>query len=61
MFTNDTRKKLENIINGIVIKEQKDTCTTIRNLLCASFETSKTVKRDFESKAIDKEKCIAYS
>ena len=55
MFPDDTRSKIENITQGIVIKRPQDNCTTIRNLLCASFPTSTTVKKDFESKAIIKE------
>jgi len=55
MFADDTRRKIENITQGIVIKGQQDNCTTIRNLLCAGFPTSTTVKKDFESKAIIKE------
>ena len=54
MLSHDTRKRLENIVNGIVIEEQADSCTAIRNLLCASFSTSRTVKKDFESQAIIK-------
>src|SRR6201996_9003811 len=45
----DTRKRLENIVKGIVLEGKEDTCTAARNLLCASFRTSTTVKKDFES------------
>ena len=55
MFTNDVRKKLENIIAGISIEEHTDTCTSIRNRLCTSFATSPTTKRDFEGKQLIKE------
>ena len=34
--------------------------TTTRNLLCAGFSISTTVKRDFESKAVIKEKQAQY-
>jgi Serine/Threonine/Tyrosine Kinase found in polyvalent proteins len=60
MNNNDTRNKLENIIKGIVIEGAEDNCTTIRNLLCTSFSTSTTVKRDFESKAIIKEEQAGF-
>ena len=60
MFNDEIRIKLENIANGIVIEEQGDSCTTIRNLLCASFRTSTTVKKDFESKSIIKEKQVEF-
>jgi hypothetical protein len=50
----EVRRKLEDIIRGVVIKEQSDTCTAIRNNLCSSFSTSTTVKKDFEGKSIIK-------
>ena len=56
MLPDDTRKRIENITTGVIIEVIPDTCTTIRNLLSASFATSTTVKTDFESKAIIKEK-----
>jgi Serine/Threonine/Tyrosine Kinase found in polyvalent proteins len=55
MYTNDTRKRLEDIIGGIVIEGQEDNCTAARNLLCASFETSTTVKKDFDNQSKIKE------
>lgn len=55
MHTNDTRKKLEDIIGGIVIDGQTDNCTAARNHLCASFKTSKSVKKDFDSESKIKE------
>lgn len=58
MFQDDTRSKIENITAGIIIEGQQDNCTTTRNLLCASFPTSTTVKTDFEGKAILKEEQI---
>lgn len=54
MFSNEVRRKLQNIIQGTIIQEPADTSTTIRNQLCASFSTSRTVKKDFESKSIIK-------
>ena len=60
MFQDDTRRKIEDITSGIIIKGQADNCTTIRNLLCAGFPTSTTVKTDFESKAILKEKQASF-
>jgi hypothetical protein len=60
MFDDEVRRKLENIIDGTVIKKQADTCTTIRNLLCAGFSTSTTVKKDFESKSVVKEEQVKF-
>lgn len=55
MFPDDTRIKIKNITEGIIIEGATDNCTTIRNFLCAGFSTSTTVKTDFEGKAIIKE------
>ena len=54
MLSHDTRSKIKNIVAGNVIEGSKDTCTTIRNYLCAGFATSTTVKTDFESKLLIK-------
>lgn len=54
MTNNDSRSKLENIVRGKIIEGEKDHCTAARNFLCRSFSTSTTVKKDFESKAVDK-------
>jgi hypothetical protein len=54
MLPNDTRKRIKNITEGIIIKGLPDTCTTIRNFLSASFATSTTVKTDFEGKSVIK-------
>jgi len=51
MFSDDTRKRLENIVKGIVLEGEEDNCTVVRNLLCASFRTSTTVKKDFEGQS----------
>jgi len=55
MFSDDTRNKIKNITEGIVIEGATDNCTTVRNFLCTGFPTSTTVKTDFESKAVIKE------
>ena len=54
MLPNDTRKRIKDITAGIIIEGLSDTCTTIRNLLSASFATSTTVKADFEGKSVIK-------
>lgn len=54
MFSDDTRKRLENIVRGIILEREEDTCTTARNLLCGSFTTSTTVKKDFAGQSIVK-------
>lgn len=54
MLSDDTREKLENIVRGAVLEGKADTCTAARNLLCASFRTSTTVKKDFEGQSIIK-------
>jgi len=47
----DTRKRLEDIVNGKILERGEDRCTAARNLLCASFRTSTTVKKDFEGQS----------
>jgi hypothetical protein len=59
MLSDAVRKKFENIVRGVIIEGQTDFVTTIRNYLCAGFNTSKKVKRDFESQLIVKEKQAA--
>ncbi|HEX7905041.1 MAG TPA: hypothetical protein VF487_14285 [Chitinophagaceae bacterium] len=54
MLADDTRRKIENITKGIVIKGVLDNCTSIRNLLCGRFQTSTTVKTNFEGKSVIK-------
>jgi hypothetical protein len=56
MLPDDTRRKIENITSGTVIKGTSDHCTSIRNLLAGPFATSTTIKKDFEGKAIIEEK-----
>ena len=56
MLPDDTRKKLAHITGGTVIEGQGDTCTSVRNYLCTGFGTSRTVKKDFESQSLIKEK-----
>jgi hypothetical protein len=60
MFSDDVRSKLENIVQGVVIQEQPDTCAAIRNYLCTSYPTSTTVKVDFESKRLLKEEQVKF-
>lgn len=58
MLPDDTRSKIKNITTGTFIEGQQDNCKAIRNLLCASYPTSTTVKADFESKAIIKKEQV---
>ncbi|HTN38086.1 MAG TPA: hypothetical protein VL053_13490 [Arachidicoccus sp.] len=56
MYNDDTKEKLENVICGTVLEGTGDSCAAIRNHLCRSFETSPTIKREFEGRAVVKEK-----
>jgi len=58
MFSDETRNKLQLIIRGTVIEGQGDTCTAVRNHLCASFSTSRMVKKDFEGQSIIKKEQV---
>jgi hypothetical protein len=55
MLPDDTRSKIKNITAGVIIEGSQDNCTADRNLLCASFPTSTTIKEYFEGKAVIKE------
>ena len=54
MYSDDTKRKFENIIRGSVIDGGTDNCTATRNFLCTSFSTSTTVKRNFETNSLIK-------
>lgn len=54
MLSYGVREKLQHIIRGTVIPAATDHCTVARNFLCASFSTSQTVKRNFESQLVVK-------
>ena len=56
MLQDDIRRKIKNIAAGVIIEGSQDNCAAVRNLLCAGFPTSTTVKKDFEGKALVKEK-----
>lgn len=60
MIPNEIREKLQNIINGTCFKGATDYCATVRNLLIESFGTGPTIKAEFESKAIVKEKQAGF-
>jgi len=54
VLPDDTRRKIENITKGIILDGILDNCTSVRNHLSSGFETSTTVKTDFESKSVIK-------
>ena len=58
MYSDETRRKLQNIVSGIIIEGETDNCTTARNYLCKSFITNRNVKTDFEYQSKIKEKQV---
>jgi serine/threonin/tyrosin kinase-like protein len=60
MISDEIRQKLQNIIRGELHQGQSDACTAVRDLLCKSFSASPTVKSEFESRAIIKEKQVGF-
>jgi hypothetical protein len=56
MISDEIRGKLKDIIRGTCRQGESDRCSTFRNLLIESFGASPTVKGEFESRAIIKEK-----
>jgi len=55
MQPDDTRIQIENIVSEVSLEGSGDHCKAIRNSLCRSFATSKSVKKNFESNAVIKE------
>jgi hypothetical protein len=60
MISDEIRQKLQNIVRGELRQGQSDACTTVRNLLCKSFGASPTVKSEFESRAVIKERQVGF-
>jgi hypothetical protein len=60
MISDEIRQKLQNIIRGEFQEGQVDASAAIRDLLCQSFGASPTVKGEFESRAIIKEKQVSF-
>ena len=56
MLENETRKFIENIIQGNVIQGQKDNLTTVRNYLFTSFGSNNEVKTKYNYQPTNKEK-----
>lgn len=54
MLNDDTKNKIQDIINGTHISWQADNCTATRNHLCRSFSASTTVKKDFDNRLLIK-------
>jgi len=55
-ISDESQKKLQDIVRGALPEGQRDHCTAVRNLLCQSFGADPTVKNEFESRTIRKEK-----
>lgn len=60
MIADEIREKLQDIVRGELQKGQMDSCTAIRNFLCESFGTGPTVKSEFASRTILKEKQVSF-
>jgi hypothetical protein len=60
MISDEIRQKLQIITRGELRQGQSNACTTIRNLLCERFGSSPTVKSEFQSRAVIKEKQVRF-
>jgi len=60
MILDEIREKLQDIARGARLQGTSDRCSTIRNILVESFGTGPTVKSEFESRAILKEKQASF-
>lgn len=58
MLADDTQSKIAHITAGIILEGKRDHCTAARNLLCSSYPTSTTVKKDFESQSVIKKEQV---
>src|SRR6202012_2014020 len=56
MISDEILTKLQNIVRGTRLKRTKDHCSTVRGLLIKSFGANTTVKGEFESRTVIKEK-----
>jgi hypothetical protein len=60
MISNEIRSKIQNIVGGTRIQGPTDRCSTVRNFLIEGFGTSATIKGEFESRSIIKEKQVEF-
>jgi hypothetical protein len=60
MILDEIREKLQDIVRGARLQGTADRCSTIRNILVESFGAGSTVKSEFESRAILKEKQAGF-
>jgi hypothetical protein len=60
MIKDETRKLLQNIIQGISDSQPADRCSKIRDKLIRSFGSSRTSKKGFEDKRLIKEKQAVF-
>jgi hypothetical protein len=56
MISNEVKRKLQDIVRGASLQRSTDRCSTIRSLLIGGFGADPTVKGQFESRAIVKER-----
>jgi hypothetical protein len=56
MICDEIKQKLQHIVRGACLQGTTDRCSSIRNLLIQGFGADPTVKSQFESRAIVKEK-----
>jgi hypothetical protein len=60
MISDDTRNKLQNIVRGTRFEGTADHCSTIRDILIEGYGASSTLKEEFESRSIIKEKQVEF-
>jgi Serine/Threonine/Tyrosine Kinase found in polyvalent proteins len=56
MISNEIKEQLQYIVRGVSLQRPTDRCSTIRSLLVGGFGANPTVKGQFESRAILKER-----
>jgi len=60
MISDEIRAKLQNIVRGARLEGTEDRCSTVRDILIEGFGANTTVKGEFESRSIIKEKQVEF-
>lgn len=60
MISDEIRAKLQNIVRGTRLERTEDRCSTVRDILIEGFGANSTLKGEFESRSIIKERQVEF-